>query len=67
MSTVSEGQYQTGYRCPVTHFESEVLYVVVIQIRNVTLLTKVMAELHYKRMLLYLHMCMFKYKLYFTV
>jgi len=41
MLTVNKSQYQTGYRCPVTHFESEVMSVVVIQIRNVTLLTKV--------------------------
>lgn len=44
MPTVNEGQYHTGYICPITHFESGVIYVVVIQIRNVTLLTKVMVE-----------------------
>jgi len=44
MPTVNEGQHQTGYKCPITHFESEVMYVVVIQIRNFTLLTKVMVE-----------------------
>ena len=44
MPTVNEGQYQTGYRCPITHIESEVMYVDLIQIRNVTLLIKVVVE-----------------------
>jgi len=44
MPTVNEGQYHTGYIYPKTHFESEVIYAVVTQIRNVNLLTKVMVE-----------------------